>query len=144
MKKIVFYLLVAFVSIQAQAQKAKSKKNKQAKTQTADVAPLVKGASLFVASDVVDYGKVAVGSDRVRKFTVFNKGSEPLVIQGCSGSCGCTVPTCPKEPIMPGESSVIEINYDTNRPGPISKIVTILSNDATTPSKIISIKGEVQ
>ena len=41
------------------------------------------------------------------------------------GSCGCTVPIWPKEPIMPGETSEIEIHYATDRIGPIMKTVTL-------------------
>jgi Protein of unknown function (DUF1573). len=65
----------------------------------------------------MDYGKVEKGSEKVRKFTFTNTGNEPLVIKSAKGSCGCTVPTYPQEPIMPGETKTIDVSYDTNRPG---------------------------
>ena len=37
---------------------------------------------------------------------------KPLIISKAKGSCGCTVPNWPKEPIMSGESGVIQVNYD--------------------------------
>lgn len=73
----------------------------------------------------VDYGTIENGSDRVRKVKFTNTGNEPLVINNASGSCGCTVPTWPQQPILPGESATIDINYDTSREGPINKTVTI-------------------
>ncbi len=86
-------------------------------------------AILSLQSDVVDYGTIDQGGEplRVAKFT--NTGTEPLIISGAKGSCGCTVPNWPKEPIMPGESSQIEIRYDTKRVGAINKTVTVTSND---------------
>src|SRR3990172_491161 len=58
-------------------------------------------------SEVVDYGTIEQGADGVREFKFTNKGKEPLIISNARGSCGCTVPTWPQEPIKPGESSVI-------------------------------------
>ena len=93
-------------------------------------------------SDVVDYGTIDQGADGVREFKFTNNGKEPLIISNARGSCGCTVPTWPKEPIKPGESSVIKVKYDTKRLGAINKSVTITSN-ASTPTKVVRIKGKI-
>lgn len=93
-------------------------------------------------SEVVDYGTIEQGADGVREFKFTNNGKEPLIISNARGSCGCTVPTWPKEPIKPGESSVIKVKYDTKRLGAINKSVTITSN-AATPTKVVRIKGKV-
>ena len=77
---------------------------------------------------------------RLAKFT--NAGTEPLIISGAKGSCGCTVPNWPKDPIMPGESSQIEIRYDTKRVGGINKTVTVSSNDPAGPH-IIKVIGTI-
>ena len=66
-----------------------------------------------------------------------------MIISNAKGSCGCTVPTWEKEPIMPGESSVMTVKYDTKRVGPINKSVTITSNATNSPTKVIRIKGKV-
>ena len=92
--------------------------------------------------DVIDYGDIEQGSNGVREFKFTNTGKEPLIISSARGSCGCTVPTYPKEPIKPGESSVIKVKYDTKRIGPINKSVTITSN-AKTSIKVLRIKGNV-
>jgi len=86
-------------------------------------------AILSLESDVVDYGTIDQGSEPLRLAKFKNTGTEPLIISGAKGSCGCTVPNWPKEPIMPGESSQIEIRYDTKRVGGINKTVTVTSND---------------
>ncbi|NIJ46346.1 hypothetical protein FHR24_002833 [Wenyingzhuangia heitensis] len=93
-------------------------------------------------TEVIDYGKVKHNADGVRFFRFKNVGSAPLVIQSVKGSCGCTVPTKPEEPIMPGKTGEIKVKYATDRVGRFSKTVTIVSN-ATEQPKVVRIKGEV-
>lgn len=90
-----------------------------------------------------DYGTIKQGADGSCEFKFTNTGAEPLIITTAKGSCGCTVPTFPKEPIMKGQSSVIKVHYDTKRVGPFTKTVTIESNAKTNP-KILTIKGVVE
>src|SRR5690606_27416711 len=52
----------------------------------------------------LDYGKISQKSDPLRRVKFTNTGTEPLVIKNARGSCGCTVPDWPKEPILPGET----------------------------------------
>ena len=91
---------------------------------------------------VVDYGAIEQHGDplRIAKFT--NTGTEPLVIKNARGSCGCTVPTYPKQPIMPGESAEIEIRYDTKRIGKINKTVTITTNEVGDPH-VLKVIGQI-
>jgi len=93
-------------------------------------------------TETINYGTIEKGSNGVREFSFTNTGKSPLIISNARGSCGCTVPTWPKEPIKPGEKGVIKVKYDTNRSGPINKSVTITSN-AKTPTKVLRIKGNV-
>ncbi len=99
-------------------------------------------AILTLESDVVDYGTIDQGGEPLRLAKFKNTGSEPLIISGAKGSCGCTVPNWPKEPIMPGESSVIEIRYDTKRVGAINKTVTVTSNDPAG-KHVIRVTGSI-
>ena len=62
-------------------------------------------------------------------FTFKNTGAKPLIITGARGSCGCTVPTYPKKPILPGEEGVIEVRYDTKRLGKFRKTVRVTTNE---------------
>ena len=102
------------------------------------------GANITVDKEVHDYGSITQGDDGNCKFTVTNNGKEPLIISLCKGSCGCTVPVCPQEPIAPGETAEITVKYNTNKVGPINKSVTITSNATNEPRKIVRIKGNVK
>mgnify|MGYP001580345989 CR=1 FL=1 len=93
--------------------------------------------------DVVDYGTIEYEGDGNREFKFKNTGKEPLIIYSATGSCGCTVPTWPKEPIKPGETGAIKVHYDTKRPGQFEKSITVASN-GKTPSKTLKIKGTVK
>ena len=102
------------------------------------------GAIITIDKEIHDYGTIEQGADKGCTFTVTNTGTAPLIISFCKGSCGCTVPLCPKEAIAPGASATITVEYDTNRVGPINKSVTITSNADNEPQKIIRIKGNVK
>lgn len=101
----------------------------------------------------VDFGDVDNTKDpgfRILKFK--NTGSAPLMITNAVGSCGCTIPEWPKEPIKPGATSEIKIKYDIKRVGTISKTVTITTNEEETKdadgnpiykNHIIQVRGNV-
>lgn len=91
-------------------------------------------------TEVIDYGKIALGSEGKRVFEFTNVGDAPLVINDIRSTCGCTVPKKPEKPIMPGEKGQIEVSYDTKRPGGFSKAITVLSN-AKNERTILKIKG---
>lgn len=115
-----------------------------AQTTPAEVPAATKttGPHLEWENTVVDYGEIKKGADPLRKAVFTNTGTEPLIIMSARGSCGCTVPTWPKEPIMPGEKGVIEIRYDTQRVGPINKSVSVTTNEGGQESRI-NLKGNV-
>jgi uncharacterized protein (DUF58 family) len=101
------------------------------------------GAKIEFSKETHDYGNVKYGANGTCTFEFKNTGNAPLIISKATGSCGCTVPSWPKEPIAPGAKADITVKYDTKRPGPISKSVTITSNAINEPSKVIRIKGTV-
>lgn len=104
-----------------------------------------KGAKIKFNKEVHDYGTVKFDGDGTCSFEFTNEGNEALVISNAKGSCGCTVPEWPKEPIAPGASASIKVKYDTKRPGAINKSVTITSNAVNVEGGIVTvrIKGEV-
>ena len=91
---------------------------------------------------VHDYGNIKQGDDGECEFIFKNTGREPLILTNVYSSCGCTVPSWPKEPIMPGKSEVIKVKYNTSRLGTINKKVTVISNATNSPVELF-IKGNV-
>lgn len=132
MKKILMLLFVGFVSLSINAQE------KQVSETVVDP-----NVPVFeFESDVIDYGKIEQNADGVRTFKFKNTGKSPLTISRIQSTCGCTVPTKPTEPIMPGATGEIEVKYATNRVGGFSKTITVYSN-ASEPTKRLRIKGIV-
>lgn len=107
-----------------------------------EAAPRVEGAGIVFESETIDYGTIPHNADGKREFVFTNNGNKPLIISNAQGSCGCTVPTYPKEPIMPGAKGVIGVKYATDRVGAFTKTVTLTTN-AVEPSKVLTIKGNV-
>jgi hypothetical protein len=93
--------------------------------------------------EVHDFGTIPYGGNGTYDFKFSNTGKSPLIISNARGSCGCTVPKWPKEPVGKGQSGSINVQYDTKRPGPFTKTVTISSN-AKSATKVITIKGTVE
>lgn len=91
----------------------------------------------------IDYGTIEKGADPIRKFKFTNTGNEPLIIKSGNGSCRCTVPSYPKEPIMPSESANVDVRYDTQRVGMFTETVTLITNE-TSDTHTLTIKGEVK
>ena len=91
----------------------------------------------------IDYGTIEHNAEGTRKFVFTNNGNKPLIITNTQGSCGCTVPTTPKEPIAPGAKGEIGVHYATDRVGAFTKTVTVTSNADGQPTKVLTIKGTV-
>ncbi|MPM10238.1 hypothetical protein SDC9_56566 [bioreactor metagenome] len=89
-----------------------------------------------------DFGDVKQGTPVTYDFVFTNTGKEPLLLSEPRSSCGCTVPSYPKEPIMPGQKKSIKITFDAEKAGPFNKQVNILSNAENSPVVIV-IKGNV-
>ena len=93
----------------------------------------------------IDFGTVTKGDETnsTRYFKFTNTGKSPLIISSCHGSCGCTVPSCPTEAILPGKNGEIKVHYDINRPGNFTKTVTVSSN-AKNNNETLQITGKVE
>ncbi|MFY7669713.1 DUF1573 domain-containing protein [Tenacibaculum sp. MEBiC06402] len=116
MKTILSFIAVCFLTLAVNAQEFKFK------------------------SELINYGKITQGSEGKRVFEFTNVGDAPLIIKEIKSTCGCTVPSKPEKPIMPGENGQIEVSYDTKRLGGFSKAITIYSN-AKQERKMLKIKG---
>lgn len=141
MKKI---LLVAVLSIMGVAHAQTPDANaKPATPQPAQPAQKVDGPQITFENETIDYGTIPHNADGNREFVFVNTGNKPLIIESAQGSCGCTVPTTPKDPIQPGQRGVIGVRYATDRVGQFTKNVTVRSNAVGNEIKVLTIKGNV-
>jgi hypothetical protein len=134
MKKLflLLALVAGFVSVNAQNVKADDTPKTEEST----------NVTIDFVSKVVDYGIIEHNADGARKFVFTNNGTEPLLIKNAKGSCGCTVPTWPREAIAPGATAEIGVKYATNRVGKFTKTITLTTNASKKPV-ILTVKGEV-
>lgn len=128
MKKMIY--LLGIMLLMAGAAKAQD-----AKTQS--------GPEIEFEEIVHDYGDVPYNGNGECEFRFTNTGDAPLVIQKPKSSCGCTVPSWPDKPILPGESNVIKVTYRTSRCGSFNKTVTVTSNAIKNSTVVLHIKGRV-
>ncbi|MFC6876321.1 DUF1573 domain-containing protein [Flavobacterium myungsuense] len=159
MKRIFLLAMLTFFGIaNSNAQQAKkpiAKKAPITKTKKAVVAKVddakavtaigakLEGAGMLFENETIDYGTIPHNADGNREFVFINNGSKPLIITNATGSCGCTVPTSPKEPIAPGAKGKIGVKYATDRVGAFTKTVTVSSNAEGQATKTLTIKGTV-
>ena len=141
MNAIKYLLLSAFflvgITTTTKAQETIQQKTEEVKVENPN-AP-----EIAFDSEIHDYGIIKQGADGSCEFKFKNIGKEPLIISNARGSCGCTVPTWPKEPILKGQTGVIKVHYDTKRVGAFTKTVTLNSN-AKTDTRTFTIKGNVE
>ena len=91
-----------------------------------------------------DFGQIKEGDVVKHTFKFTNTGKSNLVITDARGSCGCTIPSYPKEPIAPGEQGTIDVQFNSkNKTGANQKFVSIVANTYPEVTSI-SIKATVE
>jgi len=90
-----------------------------------------------------DFGAVDDGEKVRHTYKFKNTGNEPLIISSAKGSCGCTVPKFSSDPVAPGQTGVIDVEFDSKgKPGKQTKRVTVTAN--TVPAQtFLNITGMV-
>ena len=112
-------------------------------TPSTPAAPVGPTTTIEFAESEFNFGKVKAGEKVQHVYKFKNTGKEPLVISNAKGSCGCTVPDWPKEPIGVGEEGEILVEFNSKgKTGNQAKTVTITAN-TDPPQTLIQIKGEV-
>lgn len=93
--------------------------------------------------EIYDFGKMTQGEKVSHSFYFKNTGGKNLIISGANGSCGCTVPTWPKEPIKAGDNGKIDVVFNSEgKSGYQEKTVTLVTN-CEPATRIIRIKAEI-
>jgi len=101
------------------------------------------GALMTFENKDHEFGSIFQGVKTENTFVFKNTGTKPLIISGAQGSCGCTVPRWPKEPIMPGEQGEVYVSFNSEgKYGTQDKTVTINSNATNSPI-VLHMKGNV-
>ncbi|MFN3315363.1 MAG: DUF1573 domain-containing protein [Raineya sp.] len=91
-----------------------------------------------------DFGNINEGEKVKYAYKFKNEGKNPLIIESAKPSCGCTVPTFPKDPIPPGGTGEIIAEFDSQgRPGETQKTITITANTEPTTT-VLNLKGFVK
>jgi hypothetical protein len=94
-------------------------------------------------SNFHDFGEITEGVVAEHVFTFKNEGEGPLIISNAQGSCGCTVPVWPRQPIAPGETGEIKVSFNSSgRAGKQDKRVTLTTN-AVPQTKVLNITSQV-
>ena len=114
----------------------------EAATPAADE-PLGPTTSLEFTETTFDWGIITEGDIGAHTYTFTNTGDEPLIITNARGSCGCTIPSWPREPIAPGETASITVEFNSKgKRGKRNQKVTLTAN--TNPAMtFIYLTGEV-
>lgn len=94
---------------------------------------------LKFAATTYDFGNKPQGKPLSTEFEFTNNGTEPLVLETVTASCGCTTPEWTKEPVMPGKKGVIKVQYNMAREGSFNKTITVTTKDAE--KQILTITG---
>jgi hypothetical protein len=90
-----------------------------------------------------DFGEIHQGESVTHDFILKNTGHSDLIITAAKGSCGCTVPVWPKNPISKGEDAIIKVTFNSaGKSGKQNKTVTLVTN-AIPNTKVITINGNV-
>jgi hypothetical protein len=112
-------------------------------SQTKPAIPL-KGPVIQFGEMSHDFGTINEGTRASDDFEFTNTGDSALLLINVQASCGCTVPTWPKQPIKPGQKDKISVVYNSEgRPGEFHKSITVTTNMKQDNVKIIYIKGTV-
>lgn len=93
-------------------------------------------------NSIYNFGDIAYDSPGDCEFIFKNVGKGPLIIKNVSASCGCTIPHKPMGPVKRNKKDKIQVHYDTKKPGPFHKTMTVYSNASNNVVKI-EIKGNV-
>lgn len=146
MKNIVLLVIlsIGFVACKENASsKIDASKQKKRTEVTLDQVDTQTNAQMEFEEVEWNFGEITQGESVEYAFKFKNTGSDPLIITSAKGSCGCTVPEWPREPVAPGESGVIDVKFNSKgKKGKQNKRVTLITN--MVPSqKILTVKGQV-
>lgn len=117
---------------------------KQAKDQQTRDEAMKNTTTVQLIDSAFDFGTIAQGETVEYNYRFKNTGSNPLIIFKAEATCGCTIPEKPEKPLMPGETGVIKVVFNSaGKKDHQSKDITVTAN--TTPEfPILKLTGTVK
>ncbi|MDN3669900.1 DUF1573 domain-containing protein [Echinicola jeungdonensis] len=148
MKKLVLLMFAAAMAFAVQAQEVETEKvesqKEEVKSAEAEKTEKKSGPVITFKEKSKDFGDITQGDKVQHTFKLTNTGNEVLKISNVAATCGCTVPSWPKEPIAPGESAEIKVTFNSaGKMGKQNSVVRIYSN-ATEPIEKVSLISNVK
>lgn len=131
-------IVAAFFAVNAQTAPTTTQ------TPSTQTAPNPNAPSFKFEKEEYNFGTIKQGEIVNYEFKFKNVGKEPLIISEAHGSCGCTVPNYPKEPIKPGESAVIKVTFNSAGKSAMQDKTVTLTSNAKEGQKILHLKGTVE
>lgn len=99
----------------------------------------------IVGGNTHDWGTVSFKESPLKaNITLKNVGTELLKLNDPKPSCGCTTAPLETKDLKPGESTVMHITLNTYNAGPVTKSVTITSNDPANGTAVMYLKANVE
>ena len=143
MKKVVLLATGIFVFTACNDASARIESSSDSTTTQAPDEMMESLPSIAFESDFHDFGEINEGLVAEHVFSFKNEGEGPLIISNAQGSCGCTVPVWPRQPIAPGATGEIKVSFNsTGRAGKQDKRVTLTTN-AVPQTKVLNITSTV-
>ena len=140
MKKMLFLSTMMYLMVTGCSNSPSNKiqeNNNQTPSQQVNAKIIDEGGKVW------NFGTIIQDESPEFEFTFTNTGNEPMIISNAKGSCGCTVPIWPKEPIAPGETGSINVKFSSKgKQGTQNKTVTLTAN-TTPPTTKLRVTGEI-
>ena len=89
-----------------------------------------------------DFGKIKAGTPVTYSFEIKNITDKPIVVENSTASCGCTTPGKIDDPIMPGATAMLKVQYNAAAVSPFTKDIYVTFAGIAQP-KVVQITGEV-
>ena len=101
-------------------------------------------AKIFAQQSEYDFGIIKAGEIVTHDFIILNNGGDKLIINNVRAGCGCTAVKPEKSILLPGESTKINVKFDSNgRTGQQKKFVYVDSNDEANPYLTLSFTADI-
>ena len=102
------------------------------------------GPKIQFATPAYDFGRVKAGDPVKYTFVFTNTGDQVLELKAVQPSCGCTTAGEWSRMVKAHETGEVPVQFNSaNFNGPVYKTVTVTSNDRTTPTVVLQLKGTV-